>query len=72
MKTAIARARVRQAVLAAAALVFVLAWTAYGAALAGDYVFDDFHSVAGNAALRDLGNGQRSACLNDASVAGAP
>lgn len=56
MNTAIARARVRQAVLAAAALVFVLAWTAYGAALAGDYVFDDFHSVAGNAALRDLGN----------------
>ena len=36
------------------ALVFVLAWLAYGIALAGDYVFDDVHSVSQNAALHDL------------------
>jgi hypothetical protein len=50
------RSRVAMAAHAAAALVFTLAWLAYGAALAGDFVFDDFHSVAANPALRDLGN----------------
>ncbi len=38
------------------AMVFVLAWLAYGAALGGDFVFDDVHSVAANTALHDLGN----------------
>ena len=38
------------------AIVFALAWLAYGAALAGDLVFDDVHSVAANTALHDLGN----------------
>ncbi|MBM4060751.1 MAG: hypothetical protein FJ265_06615 [Planctomycetes bacterium] len=35
-----------------AAAVFLLAWFAYGAALGGDCVFDDVHSVAANPALR--------------------
>lgn len=34
--------------------VCLLAVAAYGSALAGDYVFDDVHSVLGNDALRDL------------------
>jgi len=38
------------------AMVFVLAWLAYGIVLGGDYVFDDVHSVAANPALHDLGN----------------
>ena len=33
----------------------VLALLAYGASLAGEYVFDDLHSIAGNTALHDLG-----------------
>ncbi len=41
------------------AVVFALAWLAYGAALAGDFVFDDIHSVAANPALHDLGNCSR-------------
>lgn len=56
MSAALARSRVDAAVRVGATCVFVLAWLAYGAALAGDYVFDDFHSVAANPALRDLGN----------------
>lgn len=36
--------------------VAVLALCAYGAAVAGVYVFDDLHSVADNPALHDLGN----------------
>jgi hypothetical protein len=35
--------------------VGLLALLAHGAALAGDYVFDDLHSIAGNTALHDLG-----------------
>ncbi len=50
------RAFVARAVWRAALLVFVLAWLAYGAALAGDYVFDDLHSVYANPAIHDLGN----------------
>jgi len=37
-------------------LVVLLAVCAYGAALFGDYVFDDVHSVSGNPAVQDLGN----------------
>lgn len=37
-------------------LVVVLAVCAYGAALAGDFVFDDVHSVSGNPALQSLSN----------------
>jgi len=50
------RAVVARAVRRAALLVFVLAWLAYGVALAGDYVFDDLHSVYANPAIHDLGN----------------
>lgn len=32
---------------------------AYGAAIAGDYVFDDIHSIAVNPAVQDLGNAVR-------------
>lgn len=39
----------RWSLLALVMLVFV----AYGTALAGDYVFDDVHSILGNAALQD-------------------
>ncbi|MFN9333814.1 MAG: hypothetical protein ACK6D1_14585 [Planctomycetota bacterium] len=56
MNPLLPRARVRRAAVAAATTVFALAWLAYGAALAGDFVFDDFHSGASNPALRDLGN----------------
>jgi len=38
------------------ALVALLALCAYGAALAGDFVFDDIHSVSANPALQDLSN----------------
>jgi tetratricopeptide (TPR) repeat protein len=40
----------------AAAAVALLACCAYGAALAGDYVFDDVHSVAANPAVHDVAN----------------
>ncbi len=40
----------------AAAFVALLAVLAYGAALAGDFVFDDVHSVSANPAVHDLGN----------------
>ena len=36
--------------------VVLFAIVAYGAALAGDYVFDDVHSVSANPAVHDLGN----------------
>lgn len=36
--------------------IVLLAFLAYGAALAGDYVFDDVHSVSANPALHDLAN----------------
>jgi protein O-mannosyl-transferase len=36
--------------------VFVCALLAYGSSLAGEYCFDDFHSVHANGALYDLGN----------------
>ncbi len=36
--------------------IALLAVLAYGAALGGDYVFDDVHSVSANPALHDLGN----------------
>ena len=39
-----------------AALVALLACAAYGAALAGDYVFDDVHSVSANPAVQSLTN----------------
>ncbi len=38
-----------------ALVLAALALLAYGAAVAGDYVFDDVHSVFANEALRDLG-----------------
>src|SRR5688572_33506538 len=39
-----------------AVAVALLALLAYGSALAGDYVFDDIHSVLANPALHDTGN----------------
>ncbi len=50
------RAAVAARVRWCAAAIVVLALLAYGAALAGDYVFDDIHSVWGNPALHDPGN----------------
>lgn len=49
-------AAMQRRVALAACLVFFAAWLAYGAALAGDYVFDDIHTVSANPALHDLGN----------------
>lgn len=43
-------------VLRAGVAVMLLALCAYGAALAGDYVFDDVHSVSGNPAVQSLAN----------------
>lgn len=42
--------------LGAVAAVLACAGLAYGAALAGDFVYDDIHSVSANPAIRDLGN----------------
>lgn len=50
------RVAVATAVRAAACLVCLCAMLAYGTALAGDYVFDDVHSISANTALHDLGN----------------
>lgn len=50
------RGTVQRRALCCAAAIFALAWFAYGLSLAGDYVFDDLHSVRGNPALHDLGN----------------
>jgi hypothetical protein len=50
------RASVGRAVRVAAAAVFALAVLAYGASIAGDWVFDDLHSIAGNPPLHDVGN----------------
>jgi protein O-mannosyl-transferase len=50
------RARIRGQVVKVAALVALCALLAYAAALAGEYVFDDYHSIVGNTALHDLGN----------------
>lgn len=51
-----ARGAVQRRALWFAGAIFALAWLAYGLALAGDYVFDDLHSVRGNPAVHDLGN----------------
>lgn len=56
MTAPLARTAVARGVAVGALLVAVLALGAYGAALGGDYVFDDVHSVAANPALHDLGN----------------
>jgi tetratricopeptide (TPR) repeat protein len=48
--------RIARAARLAGLAVFACALLAYGTALAGDYVFDDLHSVSDNPALRDLGN----------------
>lgn len=50
------RAAVATRVRWGAAIVALLAVLAYGTALAGEYVFDDIHSVMGNPALHDVGN----------------
>ncbi len=50
------RASVQRLVRALAWGVFACALLAYGSALAGDYVFDDQHSIRGNDALHDLSN----------------
>ena len=42
-----------------AGAVLLLAILAYGFALAGEYVFDDIHSIARNPAVHDLGNALR-------------
>jgi tetratricopeptide (TPR) repeat protein len=52
----IERARIRILVARVAALVTLCALVAYAAALGGEYVFDDYHSIVGNTALHDLGN----------------
>ncbi|MBL8733828.1 MAG: hypothetical protein JNN13_15765 [Planctomycetes bacterium] len=45
---------VRRRLWRALAAVLVCAFVAYGAAIAGDYVYDDIHSVSANPALHDL------------------
>ena len=52
----VVRAAMRRHEALAACLVFVAAWLAYGAALAGEFVFDDIHTVSANPALHDLRN----------------
>ncbi|MCU0864782.1 MAG: hypothetical protein MUC36_13420 [Planctomycetes bacterium] len=52
----IERARIRRLVAKVAMLVALCALVAYSTALAGEYVFDDYHSIVGNPALHDLGN----------------
>lgn len=52
----IERSRIQGLVAKVAALVALCALVAYAAALAGEYVFDDYHSIVGNSALHDLGN----------------
>ena len=50
------RAELSQRVQRWALLVALAALLAYATAIAGDYVFDDYHSIVGNTALHDLGN----------------
>lgn len=52
----IGRSGIRAMVAKVAALVALCALCAYATALAGEYVFDDYHSIVGNPALHDLGN----------------
>jgi hypothetical protein len=50
------REQLARRVWIAAAAVVLIAFVAYGVALAGEYVFDDYHSVAGNPVVHDVAN----------------
>ena len=72
MNLAAARTAVIRRAWWCTAIVAALAIAAYGAALLGDFVFDDVHSVAANPAVHDLGAFWRLLSDPTAFSAGGP